>query len=110
MPGSTGPSRFKLVSSEGMGDQSFEEALSRCPFRSVVWPSARRGEAVPLDACVAVLGPRGRLHPQLLERLMDDISHGRTFMIAAENQDSLDYALRAVDQMALAIMRPAGNA
>jgi hypothetical protein len=108
MTGST--SRFKLVDSAGMGDLSFEQALERCKHRSVVWPSGKRGEAVPLDACVVLLGQPAPLNRELVERLGADVAQGKTFMIAAENQESLNHALRIVDQLALAIMRPAGTA
>ena len=108
----TGPRAVtpKLVAADGVGDLSFEQALERCKHRSVVWPSGKRGEAVPIEACVVLLGQPAPLHRELVERLGADVANGRTFMIAAEYEDSLRVALKVVDQMSLLAAVPAGRA
>ena len=74
----------KIVASEGLGEVKFEQALARCPFRSICGPSSRSGADTTTYACVTLLGPPAPLHAELLDRLQADVAQGRTFMIAAE--------------------------
>jgi hypothetical protein len=50
------------------------------------------------------------LHAELLDRLQADVARGRTFIIAAEYEDSLRAALKVVDQMSLLVAVPVGRA
>jgi hypothetical protein len=100
----------KLIASAGVGDMSFNEALSRCRYRSVCSPSFKRAGGVVVEACITLLGPPAPLHAELLDRLQADVAQGRTFMIAAEYEDSLRAALKVVDQMSLLVAVPVGRA
>jgi hypothetical protein len=73
-------------------------------------PSAKAGGPVAVDACVTLLGPPASLHQELVARLAADVAEDRSLMLACEREDSLRAVLAVIDQLALAAMRPAGNA
>jgi hypothetical protein len=50
----------KIVASAGVGDLTFDEALSRCRFRSVCMPHAKAGGEVAINACVSCWGRQRR--------------------------------------------------
>jgi hypothetical protein len=100
MSGSTGLPQFKLVASAGMAGMSFDQALAKCPFRSVVTPSGKVSGMV--EAIIVVLGPPTRLHPKMVERLGSDVARGRAMLVVAEYEASLRRVLELVDALALA--------
>jgi hypothetical protein len=108
----TGPRTVtpKLLAADGIGDLTFNEALSRCRYRSICLPRGKGGGPAMVEACIALLGPPAPLHAELLDRLQADVARGRTFMIATEYEATLKAALEVVDQMSLLAAVPVGRA
>jgi hypothetical protein len=107
----TGPHTVtKLLAADGIGDLTFDQAMQRCVYRSVCGPNVAAAGKRGIEACIVLIGPPAPLHAELLDRLQADVARGRTFMIAAEYEDSLRAVLRVVDQLALAVAVPAGRA
>jgi hypothetical protein len=101
----------------GLDGPTFTESLARCRFRSVCTPRGVASEGhdqVTVHAAITLLGRPVRLTPELVERLAADISAGKAFMICTEYADTLQAALRLVDEIAavafLANAPPAGRA
>ena len=100
----------KLVATDGIGDLTFDQAMQRCVYRSVCGPNVATAGKRGIEAFIVLIGPPAPLHAKLLDRLQADVARGRTFMIAAEYEDSLRAALKVVDQMSLLAAVPAGRA
>ena len=99
-----------MVATDGIGDLTFDQAMQRCVYRSVCGPNVATAGKRGIEAFIVLIGPPAPLHAKLLDRLQADVAQGRTFMIAAEYEDSLRAALKVVDQMSLLAAVPAGRA
>jgi hypothetical protein len=107
----TGPHTVtKLLAADGIGDLTFDQAMQRCVYRSVCGPNVAAAGKRGIEACIVLIGPPAPLHAELLDRLQADVARGRTFIIAAEYEDSLRAALKVVDQMSLLVAVPVGRA
>ena len=108
----TGPRAVtpKIVAAEGVGDLTFDQAMQRCVYRSVCGPNVAAAGKRGIEACIVLIGPPAPLHAELLDRLQADVARGRTFIIAAEYEDSLRAALKVVDQMSLLAAAPVSRA